>query len=73
MEQALKPRRGYNTREVRELIGNRSVATLYRWMDDPRYGFPKPKKVGASRTNIWDSVAVDAWLSTQLDKPAGVA
>ncbi len=61
-------RRGYNSRQVRELMGGRSPATLYRWMHDPRYGFPKPRKVCNSRTNIWDSAEVDAWIAAQLDK-----
>ena len=74
MEQASNPtRRGYNSRQVRERMGDRSPATLYRWMNDPRYGFPKPRKVGDSRTNIWDSAEVDAWIAAQLDKHPGAA
>lgn len=69
MEHEANPtRRGYNSRQVRERMGDRSMATLYRWMHDARYGFPKPRKVGDSRTNIWDSTEVDAWIAAQLDK-----
>ena len=74
MQPEVKPtRRGYNSRDCKQRMGNRSNATLYRWMGDPRYNFPKPRKIGDSRTNIWDADEVDAWIAAQLDKQPGAA
>lgn len=72
-QEAQQPRRAYNSRTVKERMGGRSNATLYRYMSDPRFGFPKPRKVGNSRTNVWDADAVDAWIAAQLDKAPGAA
>ena len=73
MEQTVKSTpRAYNSRQVKARMGDRSNATLYRWMHDPRYNFPKPRKIGGSRTNIWNAEEVDAWIAAQLDKPAGL-
>lgn len=62
----------YSAKEVRAKasIGN---TTLWKWQKDPRYNFPKPIKVGGSRTNRWAADAVDGWLSAQIAKATGAA
>lgn len=56
--------KGLRTKSVRERLDGISTATLYRWM--AKNGFPKPRKVGNSSTNLWDAAEVDAWIAAQL-------
>jgi len=63
-------RRPLRSKAVKQLLGC-STATLYRYMASQ--GFPKPRKVGSTSTNYWDSVEVHAWIAAQLDKRPGSA
>jgi predicted DNA-binding transcriptional regulator AlpA len=70
MQDEARPRRLYRSRDVLTALGGVHISTLYRLMDR---GFPKPKKLGNSSTNVWDAALVDGWIAAQLDKPEAEA
>ena len=45
---------------VRELCGGISDMSLWRWLNDPEYDFPKPIYIG--RRRYWREADVIAWL-----------
>lgn len=47
-------------RQVRELVGNISEMTLWRWMQNERLAFPKP--IVIQRRRYWRKEEVTAWL-----------
>ena len=54
--------------EVRKRYGGIGRSTVYRWMEDPKIGFPRPRKIGARI--LWtedDLNAFDANTSSHLD------
>lgn len=44
-----------------------SSATLWRWVNDPKTGFPKPHKLSAGVT-AWKADEVYAWLAARSAK-----
>ena len=46
--------------EVREKLGNISDMTLWRWLDDPDMGFPKP--IYLRRRRFWRQSVLLAWI-----------
>lgn len=54
--------------QLREILGGISNATLWRWINDPEKGFPKPIKIGAAR--LWKADEVTAYLEAMTDKAA---
>lgn len=53
---------------VRELCGGISDMTLWRWLNDPRLGFPKP--VYIARRRYWRYADVISWLEAQAARAA---
>ncbi len=49
-----------------------SEMTIWRWQRDPRVGFPRPTKLGASGRNYWWLPDIRAWEASRR-KPAGEA
>ena len=68
MNDAVRPKRAYNSRAIKAHMGNCSTATLYRRLADPTLKMPKPSKIGG--TNLWDADVFDAWLAAQLSGAA---
>lgn len=50
-------------RAVRNLCGNVSSMTIYRWLNDPAMTFPKPIYIG--RRRYWKEADVLAWLEAR--------
>ncbi len=50
-----------NSRRVRELCGDVSDMTLWRWLHDEELKFPKP--VVISRRRYWRLAELRAWLA----------
>jgi predicted DNA-binding transcriptional regulator AlpA len=53
---------------VRELCGGVSDMTLWRWLNDPDLGFPKP--IYIARRRYWREADVLTWLDAQAAKAA---
>ena len=51
---------------VRELCGEVSDMTLWRWINDPGLAFPKP--IYIARRRYWREADVIAWLESQATK-----
>ena len=55
-----------------QLVGNKSKpgllpvspATIWRWSRDPKSGWPRPFKLGAS-TTVWDANEVEAFIAAK--------
>ena len=48
-------------------ILNISSATFWRWVNDPRKGFPRPYKLSA-RVTAWKAEEIFAWLDARNSK-----
>ncbi|MCH2393224.1 helix-turn-helix transcriptional regulator [Oceanibaculum sp.] len=48
---------------VREIVGGISLATLWRWSNDPAMGFPPALKLRGR--NYWSESAIVEWLETR--------
>lgn len=48
---------------VRDLCGDVSDMTLWRWLNDPSLNFPQPIYIG--RRRYWREADVIAWLDAQ--------
>lgn len=57
------PRRRVSSARVCELCGGISSMTLWRWLNDPTMGFPKP--IYISRRRYWREKDVLAFLDAQ--------
>lgn len=44
-------------------------STIYRWLQDPQMGFPKPIKIGHSTR--WDEAEINSWVEAQKVKARG--
>jgi predicted DNA-binding transcriptional regulator AlpA len=51
---------------VRELCGGISDMSLWRWLNDPEIGFPKPLYIG--RRRYWREAEIAAWIERQADE-----
>lgn len=49
-----------NSNQVREICGNVSDMTLWRWQQDAGVNFPKPSLV-INRRRYWDESAIIDW------------
>lgn len=50
--------------EIKDTFGGVSDMTIWRWLQDPKMGFPKPIKI--KTRNYWKSIDVDTWLTVQV-------
>lgn len=50
---------------TRELCGDVSDMTLWRWLNDPKLGFPRPTYIG--RRRYWREADVLRWLDRQAE------
>lgn len=57
------PNRRIPVSAVCDLCGGVSSMTLWRWMNDPQKGFPRPIYVG--RRRYWREADVIAWLEAR--------
>lgn len=57
------PNKRIQASEVRELCGGISDMSLWRWLNDPALGFPKPTYIG--RRRYWREADIIAWLDAQ--------
>lgn len=48
---------------VRALCGGVSDMSLWRWLNEPSYDFPKPIYIGSRR--YWREIEVLAWLDAR--------
>ncbi len=46
--------------EVADLFGI-SIRTLHNWVNDPRFGFPKP--LSGPRKKVWDARKIEGWIT----------
>ncbi len=51
---------------VRELCGNISDMTLWRWLSDPALEFPRPVRI--QRRRFWREAELLSWLEAQAEK-----
>lgn len=54
---------------VRHLCGGVSDMTLWRWLNEPAMGFPRPTYI--ARRRYWRETDVIAWLEAQAAGTAG--
>ncbi len=52
-------------KQVRKQLGDKSEVTLWRWINDPELGFPKPIKIRGQ--NHFDGAAIDQWVARQME------
>ena len=57
------PHRRIQAAAVRQMCGGISDMTLWRWLDNPELGFPKPQYIAKRR--YWKEADVIAWLEAQ--------
>ncbi len=50
-------------KQVRKQLGDKSEVTLWRWVNDPELGFPKPTKIRGQ--NHFNGAAIDRWIKSQ--------
>ncbi|MGH7116548.1 MAG: helix-turn-helix transcriptional regulator [Stellaceae bacterium] len=50
-----------------------SQMTIWRWMHDPRVGFPAATKLGANGRNYWRLAEVRAWMESRPKKDVAAA
>jgi len=62
------PQRLISAKAVRELLGNISAMTLWRWTRRRALGFPRPIYIG--RRRFWREADILAWLVAQRDRDA---
>lgn len=55
--------RRINQKSVRDLCGGISYMTLWRWLNDPAMGFPRPVIIG--RLRYWREADIVAWLASR--------
>lgn len=55
--------RRINQKSVRDLCGGISYMTLWRWLNDPAMGFPRPVIIG--RLRYWREAEIFAWLASR--------
>jgi len=48
---------------VRHVCGGISDMTLWRWLNDPELGFPKPVYIGKRR--YWQEAELEEWLAAR--------
>ena len=53
---------------VRDLCGNVSDMWVWRKLNDPQSGFPKPQYIG--RRRFWREADIIAWLDAQAEQSA---
>lgn len=58
---------GNKKRNISAPILDISDTTLWRWVNDPSKGFPKPHKLSAGVT-AWKAEEIHAWLAAQAAK-----
>jgi predicted DNA-binding transcriptional regulator AlpA len=46
---------------VREICGGRSDMSLWRWLNDPAMGFPRPLVI--SRRRYWREADIARWIA----------
>lgn len=59
------PHRVINAIEVRALCGGISAMSLWRWLNDDRLDFPRPRTV--RRRRYWREVEVLDWLEARAE------
>lgn len=52
-----------HTAAVRELCGGKSDMTIWRWLNDPELGFPRPVYIRKRR--YWREADILDWLEAQ--------
>ena len=52
-------------KQVRKQLGDKSEVTLWRWINDPELGFPKPIKIRGQ--NHFNGAAIDRWIESQTE------
>ena len=52
-----------NASAVRTMCAGITDMTLWRWLNDPKLGFPKPIYIG--RRRYWKEVEIISWLDIQ--------
>jgi predicted DNA-binding transcriptional regulator AlpA len=57
------PHRRIKAASVRQLCGDISDMTLWRWMDNPELDFPRPIYIG--RRRFWREADIFAWLEAR--------
>jgi predicted DNA-binding transcriptional regulator AlpA len=63
----LKEERLMTCRQIREMFGDVSQATVFRWGKNPALGFPAPVQI--HRRNYWRASEIRAWREKQIGKP----
>ncbi len=51
--------------QVGKQLGNKSEVTLWRWINDPELGFPKPVKIRGQL--YFNGAAIDRWIESQME------
>lgn len=62
------PDRLLTSRQVRNLLGNMSDMSLWRWINSPTMGFPQPTYL--ARRRFWSEAEIAAWLGAQARQTA---
>ena len=52
-----------SARECRQLLGNVSAMTLWRWLNNDQLSFPRPTIIQQRR--YWREVEIDNWLKVR--------
>lgn len=53
---------------LRILLGDVSDMTVWRWLQNPELGFPRP--VYIARRRYWKEAEVENWIQAQAEKGA---
>jgi predicted DNA-binding transcriptional regulator AlpA len=53
---------------VRDLCGGVSDMTVWRWINHPEMGFPRP--IYISRRRYWREIDITGWLADQAERAA---
>ena len=64
----LDPHRRVGIHRVRELCGNVSEVSIWRWLNDPDLDFPQP--IYIARRRYWREVDVIEWLDARSRQAA---
>ena len=57
------PHRRIQAAAVRQMCGDISDMTLWRWLDNPELNFPRPIYIG--RRRFWREAEIIAWLEAR--------
>lgn len=54
-----------NAKDLREIFGNVSDMTIWRWLDDKEMGFPRPIYINQRR--FWRIADIDQFIARQAE------